>query len=99
MTLLILLDDRLREHNNEANKSTAATRLSVRLMSKSHLPRTRTAGHRAAAILLQFFGQPLGAPLRRYFNAHAATPYLCFRSRLIAFAGVDLDIAVQAAAS
>ena len=27
-------------------------------------------------------GQPLGAPLmRRYFNAHAATPYLCFRSR------------------
>jgi len=25
-------------------------------------------------------GQPLGAPLmRRYFRAHAATPYLCFR--------------------
>ena len=26
-------------------------------------------------------GRPSGAPLRRYFNAHAATPYLCFRSR------------------
>jgi hypothetical protein len=27
-----------------------------------------------------FSGQPLGAPLRRYFNAHAAAPYLCSRS-------------------
>ena len=38
------------------------------------------AGHRAAASVAQD-GQPLGAPLmRRYFNAHAAAPYLCSRS-------------------
>ena len=38
------------------------------------------AGHRAAASVAQI-GQPHGAPLmRRYFNAHAAAPYLCSRS-------------------
>jgi hypothetical protein len=55
----------------------------------------RTAGRQRACDPTAVFGQPLGAPhraqvapaiaqpetLRRYFNAHAATPYLCFRSR------------------
>src|SRR3990172_273396 len=49
--------------------------LAREVMSKSE----RTAGHRSAASVAQI-GQPLGAPLmRRYFRAHAATPYLCFR--------------------
>jgi hypothetical protein len=55
----------------------------------------RTAGHRLAASVAQS-GQPLGAPLmRRYFNAHAATPYLCFRStgiEGIPEVGVDLGL-------
>jgi hypothetical protein len=55
-------------------------RRGARSMSKSISSRTRTAGHRAAASVAQD-GQPHGAPLvRRYFNAHAAAPYLCSRS-------------------
>ena len=53
-------------------------------------PRARTAGHRSAASVAQC-GQPFGAPLlRRYFRAHAATPYLCFPRAQIR-EGLDLD--------